>query len=229
MVAVSLAFMCSGLYSLKISQNSLHALRKKSLFSPPPQYMLQAASVTGVTYSITDTQSSQKCPCKPLPQRSTQRKHFTIYASFSAVNISVVARNAAGPSPAAVVSLASLGPMSKADVESEYTLEIGGVPFCRIRIFLQLLLLFSFSPECDRTLLGEKVRKRICLELYEFQDGAWRPAAVSNSTKRKYNNESKFFRRFNPFISTFGRRNKWVFCSFCCSDEGLHSLLLLWT
>lgn len=87
----------------------------------------------------------------------------------------------------------------------------------------------SFSPVCDRTLLGKKVKKRNCLELYEFQDGNWRPAEVGNSTKRKYNNESKFVSSFHPFIYTFGLRNKWVFCSFCCSDEGLHLLPLLWT
>lgn len=88
------------------------------------QDMLHAASVTGVTYSITDTQSSHKCPCKQV-QRSTESNHYTIYVSYSAVNISVVARNAAGVSPAAV---ASVGQMSTAGLKREYTLEIACVP-----------------------------------------------------------------------------------------------------
>lgn len=87
----------------------------------------------------------------------------------------------------------------------------------------------SFSPVCDRTLLGKKVKKRNCLELYEFQDGDWRPATVSSSTKRKYTNESKLFSSFYPFINRLETRNKWVFCSFCCSDEELHLLSLLRT
>lgn len=79
------------------------------------QHMLHAASVTGVTYSITDTQSSHKCPCKQV-QRSTGHNRFTLYVSYAAVSISVVARNAAGFSPAAV---ASLGQIATADLKSE--------------------------------------------------------------------------------------------------------------
>lgn len=82
------------------------------------QHMLHAASVTGVTYSITDTQSSHKCPCKQV-QRSTGHNRFTLYVSYAAVSISVVARNAAGFSPAAV---ASVGQIATADLKSEYTL-----------------------------------------------------------------------------------------------------------
>ena len=80
--------------------------------------MLPAASVTGVTYSITESQSSQKCPCKGV-QHSTRSNTFTLYVSYSAVNISVVARNAAGFSPAAV---AWVGQISTAGVKSECTL-----------------------------------------------------------------------------------------------------------
>lgn len=78
--------------------------------------MLPAASVKEVTYSITDTQSS--CSCKQR-RHSAKSNPFTIYVSYSAVNISVVARNAAGFSPAAVVSV---GLIATAGHKSEYTL-----------------------------------------------------------------------------------------------------------
>lgn len=81
------------------------------------QPMFHAASVTGVTYSITDTQSSHRCPCKQV-QRSTRGTNFTTYVSYSAVNISVIAKNAVGFSPTAV---ASVGQIQKVDLKSECT------------------------------------------------------------------------------------------------------------
>ncbi|TNM87812.1 hypothetical protein fugu_006033 [Takifugu bimaculatus] len=122
------------------------------------QPMFQAASVTGVTYSITDTQSSHRCPCKQVHHR-TQGTHFTTYVSYSAVNISVIAKNAVGVSPTAV---ASVGQIEKVDLKT-----------------------------CDSTQLGKKLEKRHCLELYEFQDGDWRPAEVITSTKRNKNETMK--------------------------------------
>ncbi|KAM6922075.1 uncharacterized protein il12rb1 [Xenentodon cancila] len=67
------------------------------------QPALHAAAVTGVTYSINDTQSYSGCPCKKGKKRDTSSN--TINVSYSAVNISVVARNAAGQSPKAIVQL----------------------------------------------------------------------------------------------------------------------------
>ncbi|CAG00608.1 unnamed protein product [Tetraodon nigroviridis] len=116
--------------------------------------MLPAASVKEVTYSITDTQSS--CSCKQR-RHSAKSNPFTIYVSYSAVNISVVARNAAGFSPAAVVSVG--------------------------------LIATAGHKICDTTLLGKQVKKRTCLELYEFQDGDWRPAEAINSTTGIYSNK----------------------------------------
>lgn len=81
------------------------------------QPVFHAASVEGVTYSITDTQSSCRCPCRQ-GQRHTQGTHFTTYVSFSAVNISVIAQNAVGFSPTAVTSV---GHIEKMDLKSEYT------------------------------------------------------------------------------------------------------------
>ncbi|XP_061594967.1 uncharacterized protein il12rb1 [Cololabis saira] len=54
-----------------------------------------AAAVKGVTYSINDTQSYHRCPCEQKT-RDTNSNTYTIKVSHSAVNISVVARNAAG-------------------------------------------------------------------------------------------------------------------------------------
>lgn len=79
--------------------------------------MFRAASVAGVTYSITDTQSSHRCPCKQV-HHVTQGTHFTTQVSYSAVNISVIAKNAVGFSPRAV---ASLGQIEKVDLKSECT------------------------------------------------------------------------------------------------------------
>nr|XP_046247904.1 leukemia inhibitory factor receptor isoform X1 [Scatophagus argus] len=66
--------------------------------------MPQAAAATGVTYSLWDTQSGRGCPCARGIHHTISTKHTT-YVSLSAVNISVVARNAAGHSPQAVIQL----------------------------------------------------------------------------------------------------------------------------
>lgn len=81
------------------------------------QPMFRAASVEGVTYSITDTQSSHRCPCKQVQHR-IRGTHFTTYVSYSAVNISVIAKNAVGFSPTAVTSV---GHIETVDLKSECT------------------------------------------------------------------------------------------------------------
>lgn len=89
--------------------------------------------------------------------------------------------------------------------------------------------LCSPSPVCNSTLLGKKLKKRNCLELYEFQDGDWRPAHVITSGKGKNKNESKWLacrRRSLFFFPLIHQINK-CFCSFCCSDEGFGLLPLL--
>lgn len=77
---------------------------------PPPH----AAAVTGVSYSVWDTQSSHGCPCKKRLRHTELNKHTT-YVSYSAVNISVTARNAAGDSPQAVIPVL---PVSTAGLKS---------------------------------------------------------------------------------------------------------------
>lgn len=79
--------------------------------------MFHAASVTGVTYIITDTQSSHRCPCKQ-GHHPIQGTNYTTQVSYSAINISLVAKNAAGFSPRAV---ASVGQIENVDLKSECT------------------------------------------------------------------------------------------------------------
>ncbi|XP_076009761.1 leukemia inhibitory factor receptor isoform X2 [Genypterus blacodes] len=63
-----------------------------------------AAAVGGVTYSIEDTQRCHGCPCytKNCFINTTNTK-YTTFVTYSAANISVIAWNAAGKSPPAVV------------------------------------------------------------------------------------------------------------------------------
>ncbi|XP_037627105.1 interleukin-12 receptor subunit beta-1 isoform X1 [Sebastes umbrosus] len=68
--------------------------------------MPHAAAVRGVTYSLEDTQSSNGCPCEKNRHPINKTKH-TIYVSLSAVNISVIARNAAGYSPPEIRQVAA--------------------------------------------------------------------------------------------------------------------------
>ncbi|XP_056894938.1 LOW QUALITY PROTEIN: uncharacterized protein LOC130529063 [Takifugu flavidus] len=89
--------------------------------------MFQAASVTGVTYSITDTQSSHRCPCKQVHHRTHPRTP----------------------------------PLMSCDST-------------------QLVLENTTGKELT-----------ITVELYEFQDGDWRPAEVITSTKRNKNETMK--------------------------------------
>ena len=66
--------------------------------------MPHAAAVTGVRYKVMDTQSSQRCPCAEKGPAIKSSEHQT-YVSYSAVNISVIAMNAAGSSPPAVIQV----------------------------------------------------------------------------------------------------------------------------
>ncbi|KAF7656313.1 hypothetical protein LDENG_00043750 [Lucifuga dentata] len=62
------------------------------------------AAAVGVTYNVTDTQSSHGCPCQTRTHHiSTTMTNYTTYVTYSAVNISVIAMNTAGRSPPAVV------------------------------------------------------------------------------------------------------------------------------
>lgn len=63
--------------------------------------MPHAAAVTGVTYKVMNTQSSQRCPCVVKRPDTKSSEHQT-YVSYAVANISVMAMNAAVPAqPAA--------------------------------------------------------------------------------------------------------------------------------
>ncbi|XP_056233515.1 interleukin-12 receptor subunit beta-1 isoform X2 [Seriola aureovittata] len=66
--------------------------------------MPHAAAVGGVTYLLEDTQSSHGCPCKRT-KRGRHHNNTVIYVSYSAVNISLTARNIAGYSPSALIEV----------------------------------------------------------------------------------------------------------------------------
>ncbi|XP_028259602.1 leukemia inhibitory factor receptor [Parambassis ranga] len=120
-----------------------------------------AASVTGVTYSVSD--SSQECPCKRRKRRKRrtdiETNKYTVYVSYSAVNISVIAKNAAGRSPPAVI-------------------EEPAVPVADLKL-------------CDKTLLGKKLIRTTCLQWYELQEADPRPKNVINVSGRMKKQERK--------------------------------------
>lgn len=73
--------------------------------------MPQAAAVTGVTYNLNNPQSTLGCPCHKKRKRHTIKTNkYTTYVSCSAVNISVVAKNAAGSSPPTVIQVPAQPP-----------------------------------------------------------------------------------------------------------------------
>ncbi|XP_040896440.1 uncharacterized protein il12rb1 isoform X2 [Toxotes jaculatrix] len=82
----------------------LNGTRKVMLTWKP---MPHAAAIRGVTYRLEDTQSSHGCPCARTERRrhNTSETSYTTYVSYSAVNISVIAINAAGCSPSAIVQV----------------------------------------------------------------------------------------------------------------------------
>ncbi|XP_047443768.1 interleukin-12 receptor subunit beta-1 [Mugil cephalus] len=113
----------------------------------------KAAAVRGVTYSLTDTQSSASCPCERKGQHTSTNK-YTIYLSYSAANISVIARNAAGHSPSAVIQ-----------VPAEFGTN------------------FSACDKSLHNNIHKR-RKATCLELYEFQNEDQRPTNKITFPKR---------------------------------------------
>ncbi|TKS74379.1 Leukemia inhibitory factor receptor [Collichthys lucidus] len=115
--------------------------------------MPHAAAVTGVTYLLTDTQSLHGCPCMRRTYQINSNK-YTTYVSYSAVNITVMAKNAAGFSPPKIIQISA-----KPDVD--------------LKACDKLLL-------DDKTLK----KKKTCHELYKLQDGDSRPENVITLTAR---------------------------------------------
>lgn len=90
----------SFLFFFSISLINLH--HHWALSAPQP--MPHAAAVTGVMYKVMDTQSSQRCPCV-VKRPDIKSSEYQTYVSYSAVNISVMAMNAAGSSPPAIIQV----------------------------------------------------------------------------------------------------------------------------
>nr|XP_049588344.1 oncostatin-M-specific receptor subunit beta isoform X2 [Syngnathus scovelli] len=80
----------------------LEGTRKVTLIWKPVDH---AAAVPSVSYILRDTQTSEGCPCKEKEIHPTDKTEYTDYISYSPVNFSVIARNAAGSSPIAVVHI----------------------------------------------------------------------------------------------------------------------------
>ncbi|CAN9500942.1 unnamed protein product [Ophioblennius macclurei] len=64
-----------------------------------------AAAVGGVNFTLSDTQSLHGCPCDKKQAHTTTSTSYNIYLSYSAVNITLIAKNAAGESPPASVQI----------------------------------------------------------------------------------------------------------------------------
>uniref|UniRef100_A0A8C6MF86 Fibronectin type-III domain-containing protein n=1 Tax=Nothobranchius furzeri TaxID=105023 RepID=A0A8C6MF86_NOTFU len=107
--------------------------------------------------NVTDTHSSHGCPCKRKKSHTSRNSnHHTLHVSYSAVNITVVARNEAGKSPETVLH----------------------VPACHI-MFISSPKPVLFPPS------SSPLRRRTCLELYELQDADLNPESVIVLTARK--------------------------------------------
>lgn len=94
--------------------------------------MPHAAAVRGVTYTLQDTQSSRGCPCVRKRPINIDKHTTHMYVSYSAVNISVIARNAASDSPPAIIQ-----------VPAEPAADLKGRPVCvveRVTYHVQLSL-----------------------------------------------------------------------------------------
>ncbi|XP_026178715.1 interleukin-12 receptor subunit beta-1 [Mastacembelus armatus] len=85
-----------------ITTKRLNGTRNVTLSWKP---MPHAAAVRGVTYFLKDTQSSHGCPCVKRKHNYTHEHTTFMYVSYSAVNITVIARNVAGESPPAIVQV----------------------------------------------------------------------------------------------------------------------------
>ncbi|XP_061832378.2 interleukin-31 receptor subunit alpha [Nerophis lumbriciformis] len=86
---------------VNMTLEALEGVRKVTLVWKPVQ---PSAAVSGVAYILNDTRSSRRCPCNKKLHRMEETE-YTYYVSYSPVNFSVVARNAAGYSPQAVIQV----------------------------------------------------------------------------------------------------------------------------
>lgn len=146
--------------------------------------MPQAAVIRGVTYIVDVTQ-----PCKKK-SHNTKQNSYTVYVSYSAANITVIARNAAGLSPPAVVHVPAA---SAPDLKSRsYRL----CACMRQNMFIssrqpQMFSYLSLFAACDKTMLDKKLKNKTCLEFYELQDADLIPKRVWCLTSKNRTNKRK--------------------------------------
>ncbi|XP_061539096.1 interleukin-12 receptor subunit beta-1 [Phycodurus eques] len=86
---------------VNVTLERLEGARKVTLIWKPVHH---AAAVPEVNYILRDTQSSRGCPCM-VETHPSNRTEYTDYVSYSPVNFSVIARNAAGSSPTAIIHI----------------------------------------------------------------------------------------------------------------------------
>nr|XP_020467655.1 uncharacterized protein LOC109966833 isoform X2 [Monopterus albus] len=92
---------------VNMTTTHLNGTRKVTLTWKP---MPHAAAIGGVTYILNDTQSSHGCPCVKKHLHNVTKHTADMYVSYSAVNISVIARNAAGYSRPAIIQVPAKPP-----------------------------------------------------------------------------------------------------------------------
>ncbi|KAM9848423.1 uncharacterized protein il12rb1 isoform 2-T2 [Aulostomus maculatus] len=107
---------------VKMTKKSGEGVRRLTLTWKLEQ---QTAAFGSVTYILKDTQSSRGCPCKKKEHHTKTTTH-TIYVSYSAVNISVIARNEVGYSSPAIIQLpaepaANLKPCSETLLDKKWS------------------------------------------------------------------------------------------------------------
>lgn len=102
--------------------------------------MPHAAAVTEVKYLLTDTQSLHGCPCMRRTSEINSNKHTT-YVSYSAVNITVMAKNAAGFSPPEIIQVSA-----KPDVDLKGMCVCASVCYISCLLILKSTLSTLFPP-----------------------------------------------------------------------------------
>ncbi|KAM9797191.1 interleukin-12 receptor subunit beta-1 isoform X2 [Syngnathus typhle] len=88
---------------VNVTLKRLEGARKVTLMWKPVDH---AAAIPSVSYILRDTQTSEGCPCEKEEEiHPTDKTEYTDYVSYSPVNFSVMAKNAAGSSPVTVVHI----------------------------------------------------------------------------------------------------------------------------
>lgn len=160
-----------------MNQAQLKAPLKSCCSAPQPASLAAAAS--GVTYAANITFPGE-CPCK-FKQLSTQKNWLVADVFYTAVNISLRARNAVGGSRTEIIHIPA---ESSADLEGKAPVSGGPLWMHSSPLGSETHRHFlPVTPECSHTSLNVK-NKRACLQLYELQDGDQGPKEVITLTAK---------------------------------------------